>query len=396
MRDKKILGYVMVAMLMVAVLALSCSSEPAEDLTPITIGTIVPTTGGYTAEGLSFRQAYELRFEQAGYEVAGRPLQLIMEDDASWDTAMALDKSQKMVEMDNASILISPLATPSVEAVAAYTEEIQIPLLAISCIEPSGAGWTFQTWGDTVERIATTTLGWYAYEMGYRTATTICSDIIAGHNFTGAFVEAFEERGGEVIQQQWPEIGAEDYAPYLVTLQEADVVMVWVAGGGDNLRFLTQYDEFGFFEKMPVVVPVACVLRDRDLQELGGGMVGDKILGICGAETYSWRLDNPANEEFVQAFEAKYGEKPDSFAAVAYEAASIAIAALEATGGDTTPETLRQAILDTDLEFPSGHFYFDAEGLAMRTGYVFEVQKIDGVYVWEPVREYPPTEVFGE
>lgn len=77
-----------------------------------------------------------------------------------------------------------------------------------------------------------------AYEkLGYRTATTIGADYVAGHDFIGGFVQAFEERGGKVIQQQWYPMGATDFTSYIINLKKADCLVAWLPGSRGVMHF---------------------------------------------------------------------------------------------------------------------------------------------------------------
>lgn len=72
-----------------------------------------------------------------------------------------------------------------------------------------------------------------------------------------------------------------------------------------------------------------------------------------------------------------------------YETASIALAALEATNGDTTPETLRQTILELDVTLPSGNVSFTPSGFGIRSVFINKCVVIDGQAQWEVITAYP-------
>ena len=60
---------------------------------------------------------------------------------------------------------------------------------------------------------------------------------------------------------------------------------------------------------------------------------------------------NPAVQEFVNKFKAKYNEVPDDMAALGYDSAEILADAIKRAGG-TDSEKLRDAIANTDA---AGH-----------------------------------------
>ena len=67
----------------------------------------------------------------------------------------------------------------------------------------------------------------------------------------------------------------------------------------------------------------------------------------------------------------------------------IALRALEATGGDTTPEKLSQALIAADFEAPQDRVRFDPEtNCAIRSVYIAKVDKVEGEFAWVPVYTY--------
>jgi branched-chain amino acid transport system substrate-binding protein len=95
----------------------------------------------------------------------------------------------------------------------------------------------------------------------------------------------------------------------------------------------------------------------------------------------SWGKDTEEYKvasDFVQRFEAKYGEKPDIFAGHAYDALAIFAAALKATEGDTDPAKLRDAIeKTTGLVGMGGKFSFtpnDHNGLTTDDLFMYKIQ----------------------
>jgi len=74
----------------------------------------------------------------------------------------------------------------------------------------------------------------------------------------------------------------------------------------------------------------------------------------------------------------------------------VTLAALDATGGDTTPAKLREAILGLNLEGPQGPIRFDPATLcAIKTIYIAQVDKEDGIFIWMPVHAYDDVPPFG-
>lgn len=359
----------------------SASSEAASpSQEPIKIGALLSFTGALADYGPPFKAGLELRMEEAKNTVAGRPIQLIIEDDGS-DTSVALEKTKKLVERDKVKVIIGPLNSGIAMGIAPYLGQSKVIDFGISHhpLEITKQGikvfpMTLYTAGLPV--------GWYAYDkLGYRKVTALGADYVGGRQFVGGNLDAFTKRGGTAVQQQWAPLGTVDYGPYLSALQKADAMVAW-SGSADLLRFIKQYHEFGI--KMPMVITVASSVKGPYMKELG-----DNILGVVGGAEYTSRLDNPSNKQFVAAMKRKFGIAPDKDNAATYTVASIVLAALETTKGDTTYENLNQTILNLKLDTPLGPLSFTPSGVAVTNRYIVEARKIDGEYVWEPIYTYP-------
>jgi branched-chain amino acid transport system substrate-binding protein len=373
-------------------LATCVGTAPAQQGEPVRIGALLDMTGGFADFGLKFKTGIEFRLEEASWTVAGRPIKLIVADAASQQPAVALDQGKKLVEQDKVHVVIGPLTSGPRLAVEPYFAERRVPTLTVSShtIAAKKFGWTVFTRGTLWQ--VPYPLGLYAAEqLGLKTVATIATDFVAGREYTGAFVDGFKQKGGSVVQQQWPPLGTPDFGPYLVGLKDADSLALML-GGTDILRFLRQYADFGLLKKKTrILLPTIAVLEDSRLQELG-----DITVGIIGADDYAKRAELPANKRFIAAFEAKYRARPEKHQAAAYESTSIVLQALEATRGDTDPEKLRQAMFRVALETPSGPLSFTPSGIAIRDVHILEARKVGSEYGWVPLRTYPQIRQPGE
>lgn len=390
MKKKKLLtvvGGVCVVLILAAVPFMAACAKPAPAPTPavepIKIGVILPMTGPLADAGPKAKQGIELRLDEAGSEAGGRPIQLIYEDSQT-EGIICLEKAKKLVEADKVHMILGCI---ELEMCIPYMAEVKVPQIGLRPLVPQpGMELVYNFNPPGAFRMFTCPLGWYAYDkLGYRTAAIITIDRDNGRRHVTAFTEAFEGRGGKVIQAQLPAPDTADFAPYLLALKEADVVVAWNYPP-DIARFLTQYNEFGLFEKMPVIIPLCEVLIQEMMPELG-----DFILGIKGSCDYHWPIDTPLNKKFVGGLKEKYGEElmVDSFTLGGYEAMSVAIATFEATGGDTDSGKLRQAILGLRIETPSTEaLTFSPDGWGCKDMHIFELQKVDGQYAWVPIYTY--------
>jgi len=81
-------------------------SEPEEEV--IKIGALLDFTGPVADLGPKFQAGIELALEEVGYEVAGHPIELIVEDSAT-SVEAAVEKYKKLVDKDKINLCIGPL-----------------------------------------------------------------------------------------------------------------------------------------------------------------------------------------------------------------------------------------------------------------------------------------------
>jgi branched-chain amino acid transport system substrate-binding protein len=378
---KRVSVVILLVVVASALIFTGCPGAPKE-AGPIKIGAILDITGPIARWGQMQQDGMELRFDEAGWEVAGRQVQLIAEDGAS-DLNLTNSLARKLVEQDDVDIMVGPLNHDFMVALEPYLVENKVPEIYISQAAPeieSDNEWFFAPPGVVAQCGYYT--GQYAYELGYRTASVIGADFMTGYQWIGAFTQAFEGMGGKVISHAgWAPIGTVDYGPYLSSLKEADVCAGWTVPA---TFFVKQYHEFGLWDKMPLMMIYTNEVPEADLVDLG-----EAAKGLVGAALYCPRIDTPANHQFVAAFQEKYGHDPCEWDVIGYDAAAVAVAALEATGGDTTPEKLRDAIQNVKLDLPTGSFSFSPAGYGIRSIYMLKAEMIDGKMGWQIIREYP-------
>jgi branched-chain amino acid transport system substrate-binding protein len=336
--------------------SVTLAAEPSE---PIKIGSVIPLTGALLHEGPKVKKGMEMALEDAGWKAAGRKIELIIEDSAT-DPTTALDKARKLVERDKVIAIIGPQHSGVANAIQPYMNKNKvISMKSRQFPKPLIAKYPYLIVLDGTQQQTCAPMGWYAYEkLGFRKVTTMGPDYIAGRAFVGGFMGGFKEKGGEIVQEQWFPVGCVDFAPYLGALKPADACAAWVAGPG-ALRLIIQYHEYGISKKMPMIGSFASSLMDEEILP----QLRDKALGMHGPSAYASTLDNPLNERVVARWKQRYGSRPGDCAVIGgYNNAQVLVEGIKAAGGDTSPEKLRQAILNLRIQTPCGPLRFTPEG----------------------------------
>jgi branched-chain amino acid transport system substrate-binding protein len=368
------------ALLMSGLMAVGSSHISAAPATPpIKIGALIAYTGPDPLM-LEIDKGIKLKLDEVGWKTGNRTIDLRTEDYAA-NAAMAVDKARKLVEVDKVNVIIGPVFVDCLLAAINYitpskTPQVTLGALPITGLRMGGNN-VFSFMGE--QRGVTQYTGVYAWEAGYKTATVIHQDFVAGAEFADGFIGAYEAKGGKVIQRQRIPIGTMDYAPYVTAMKKADCVASWLMPQ-ETLRLLPLY--YGSQLGMPFIQMYAS-FPDVMLND-----VGPRAAGIITIHRWCLALDNPLNKKFVEGFVKKNSAEPHYLAAAAYEATSIILEALKATGGETKPEILNDAIRNVKIDLPSGITSFNREGVGIGDLNILKAANKGGKIVWEPMIKY--------
>jgi len=353
---------------------------------PIKIGAVLPLTGGLSIHAPFNKGGMEVAIDEFNWQIHGRPIKIIYEDDNSFDEVMALQKFRKLCEVDKVQVMFGPMASSSLLGTETYIDVVKMPTFQIGWQGEFKAwdkpGWQFAAGGALAQQAYPG--GTLAYKMGHRTATTIGVDYETGYQGAGAFADGFRKAGGTVVQQQWAPMGTPDWGPYFSGLKKADCTAAIVLGG-DMMTLAKQWHEFGLWDKRPLIYLANEGLLSSTLKQLG-----DFMQGLFSVTDYTWTIDTPKNKKFVSAFEAKTGLKPSPIAFITYINMSLALHAIEKAGGNTDPEAIREAVLGLTIETPTGPVTFDKEkGYTIKNIFGTEVQKVNGELAFVVINTFP-------
>lgn len=349
----------------------------------IKIGALLDFTGPVADLGPKFRAGIELALEEANYKVAGRPIQLIVEDSAT-SVDVAVEKFKKLADKDQVKIIIGPLMGDAHNAIAPLAQEKKVLMTTLINGQWENTNKTYLMYPTTVDA-QTFPFGKYVYEkLGYKTMVGIAADYAGKRGYADGVYKGFEAAGGKVLQKIYAPLGTPDYSPFISQLQKADVVMYALEGPGPVSRFIYQYRQAG--NKGPMVT----ITQDGDYTPEALAELKDIALGIQGESTYSFKLDNPANKAFVAAITKKTGKWPSSEEQNAYVMAKVVLAGLEKTGGDVNVDKLFPAITSSKMDTPSGPLSWCKEGVAITDMYVTQAEKVGDKYeISAPVATVP-------
>ncbi len=378
--------------LLAAVASLFVAGDAAAQA-PIKIGFLSPLSGAIAAAGKDMYTGCELYWQEGGWQMAGRKVEVILEDNEGLP-ATALTKLRKLVENDRVHMVAGVILSNVAYALVPYIEQQGIPTMypinsADDLTQRKRPRWLIRTGFSAGGNMHP--FGEYAAKvLGYRKVVTISLDYAFGWEIVGGFHKTFEDNGGQIIQKLWVPLNVQDYGPYLAQVKkDADAVFV-LALGRWTLLFAKQYAESGLRGRVPLIAG-GTYTDEHILPQLG-----DESVGVVSAHHYSASLDTPANQRFRAAFEKAYQRTPSFYSENCYTGARIINEAVRSIGGRVEDRAALMAALRKVkiIDAPRGPVEMDAYGNPTQNIYIRKVERVGGKLQNTVVHTYPAVSQF--
>lgn len=345
---------------------------------PIAVGYYGDMTGNTATFGTSTKDGIDLAVEEINQSPPlGRPLEIHTEDDQG-KPEQAASVVTKLITQNQVVAVLGEVASSNSLAAAPICQKEKIPMIStastneqvtqvgdyifrICFIDP------FQ--GAVMAKFATNTLK-------AKTAA-ILKDVKSDYS-TGlakSFKETFTSLGGQIVAEQSYSNGDINFNAQLSTIKQANPDVVFVPG---------YYNEVGTIGRQA---------RDMGLKVplLGGDgwdspelfkSAGTALEGCYFSNHYSPESTEPAVQEFIKKFKAKYNDRtPDAMAALGYDTAKILADAIK-RAGSTDSTALRDAIAGTkDFAGVTGTITLDENRNAKKPAVVLQIKGKSYKYV---------------
>jgi branched-chain amino acid transport system substrate-binding protein len=339
------------------------------------IGISVPRTGTYAVQGEDELKGYELAVEHinSGHElikkispkttkgVLGKELKYGVADSAAKPNEAVQAQSRFITE--NKAVLITG-GTSSAVAVAlnklAQREKVLFVCGISGSNDTSGKdcvryGFRQCFYGQTAAAAISPTL---IKSFGKnKKAAYLTPDYTYGHTVTKSMQDYLSAAGWTTVTNQVSPLGAPDYSSYLLNVANSGAdVLINVNWGHDAVLSTQQAKQFGVLDKMKLVVPYQVPFI---APELGGGLMS----GVYAATDFWWTMQDkyPLAKMFVEAFEKKYGYKPEWGANNAYMQFAMWAEAVENAGSFYPPDVIKSYEAGRKLQSTVGEVYFRKE-----------------------------------
>ena len=348
------------------------AQEPtAGEVTTFKVGTISPNTGSMAAYGDAVTKAWELAKEKINSE-GKLNIELIQKDD-QMDPTETLNAFNSLITEGVVAVLgsVSSGCTSAITDVANEEEIVLITPTSTADSITTADDYVFRAcYADSFQgKIAAA----YARDNGFKDVGVLyCTSDTYSKGLYDSFAAACAEYGINVKV-------AESVAD-IQTSSEFSNQWASIVNSGVEYVFVPFY----YYTVGPYIVPQA---RDAGYTGIIMGADGydgsiDYISG--GTDLSGWdkvmftNHYDPADtskavQDFVSAYQAKYGETPNALAALAYDSLIMLAQTLEESGA-TDSQGLRDALADTSRVFEAvtGTFSLDTTGTPAKGASIIE------------------------
>ncbi len=343
--------------------------EPTPD-GRVRLGVFMSLTGDTAQYGISALNGYRMAVEEANATggAGGRRVELIVQDTRS-DAVETEVVVERLVREVRVHALLGEVVSSRSLAAARVAQREGVPMLTPSATSPdvtAVGNYVFRScYTDTFQGAAIAHFA--AGRLGARRAAfLIDSDQRYSLDLARIIREDFVRHGGEVVAEQEYREGAADFSIQLAEVGAAKPDVVFIPG---------YYLEAGLLARQARAIGIEVPLVGGDgwdsprLYEIGG----DAMTGGFYSSHFSAEDPDPQVQRFVADYRRLFVATPDSFAATAYDAARIMLAAV-ARSPSLERTAIRDALAET-REFPgvTGAVTFDAERNAVKSVVVVRI-----------------------
>lgn len=376
---KKVLSLGLVLVLLTSVL-IGCSGggeeqqetieEEPTSSDVIKIGATVPETGEVAVYGNAALNGYKLAIDEYNEKggVLDKQVELIVYDNKS-DANEAVNSYNKLVDSDKVDAIIGGVISGNTQAIAPLAARDGIPMITATGTADEG----ITEEGDNIFRSCFTD----SYQ-GEKIAKFAIEDLEAktaavlyntGSDYSDGLAKTFEktfvEDGGEVVATEGYTEQDKDFKSILTKLKGQDI---------DVLIIPDYYEKIALITKQAREVGIEATFLGGDGWDGVLGKIDDEIIeGSFFTNHYATDDESEVVQSFIKNYEEAYGEKPNAFAALGYDATTTMLEAIEAAGS-TDHQAVIDAIQNIELELVSGKTKFDEVGNPIKEVTIIKIE----------------------
>jgi branched-chain amino acid transport system substrate-binding protein len=306
----------------------------------VKIGLSAPLTGDWAEYGNDFKRSVTMVIDKVNQEsgINGKKLDLVIADSRG-DAKESVLIAEKFVADPQIIAQIGDFSSSSTMAAAPVYENAKMVQISPTA---SHQDWTKK--GEFMFRVVATqgyegpyNARWAVNDLKKKKIATIYINNDWGVDANKYFVGEARKLGAEIVAEEAFTPGEKDFNAIISKLKRMEPDLLYMPTFyADFAAFMNQAERARF---KPTVLANSSLFSVKTL-ELGGKAVEGTMIPV----NYFSSDPRPAAQNFTKEYKALYGADPNQFAALAYDAAGLLVAALKAVGTDSRAK-VREGLL---------------------------------------------------
>jgi branched-chain amino acid transport system substrate-binding protein len=315
-------------------------ANPAHAADAVKIGLSAPLTGDWAEYGNDFKRSVTLvidKVNQAG-GINGKKLELVIADSRG-DAKESVLIAERFVADPAIIAQIGDFSSSSTMAAAPVYEQAKMVQISPTA---SHQDWTKK--GEFMFRVVATqgyegpyNARWAVNDLKKKKIATIYINNDWGVDANKYFVGEARTLGAEIVAEEAFTPGEKDFNAIISKLKRQEPQLVYMPTFYADFTAIMNQAERARFK--PTVLANSSLFSVKTL-EMGGKAVEGTMIPV----NYFSSDPRPAPQNFTKDYRALYGADPNQFAALAYDAAGLLMAALKAVGTDSRAK-VREGLL---------------------------------------------------
>ena len=361
-----------------AILA-GCSAGGASNGNTVKLGGNFELTGNVAAYGSAMDNAVKLAVEQKG-KLLDKELKYVSYDNKSEKTEVA-SVAKKLVSEKVVGV-VGPATTGDAQVSIPIMEQAKIPAVFPAT---TGDGITLkdaknpESVYDYIFRVCFSDNYQGVVGAGFvsqkfpNAKVAVLQD--SASDYSKGLSEAFEKTytdakiGGQIVAKETYQSKDTDFQAVLTSLKSKSFDVLYIPG---------------YYEEVGLIIKQARELGITQPIVGGDGLSSEKLVELAGNKAnltnvfytahFSAKSTDADVQEFIKAYKEKYGTTPDSFSALAYDAAQLLMKAIE-KAGSTDAQAIKKALAEsTDFDGVTGTFTMGKDHTPVKSTVVIEFQ----------------------
>lgn len=361
-----------------AILA-GCSAGGASNGNTVKLGGNFELTGNVAAYGSAMDNAVKLAVEQKG-KLLDKELKYVSYDNKSEKTEVA-SVAKKLVSEKVVGV-VGPATTGDAQVSIPIMEQAKIPAVFPAT---TGDGITLkdaknpESVYDYIFRVCFSDNYQGVVGAGFvsqkfpNAKVAVLQD--SASDYSKGLSEAFEKTytdakiGGQIVAKETYQSKDTDFQAVLTSLKSKSFDVLYIPGYYEEVGLIIkQARELGITQ--PIVGGDG--LSSEKLAELAGNKAN--LTNVFYTAHFSAKSTDADVQAFIKAYKEKYNTTPDSFSALAYDAAQLLMKAIE-KAGSTDAQAIKKALAEsTDFDGVTGTFTMGKDHTPLKSAVVIEFQ----------------------